>query len=124
LAGKDLLSETRLLAYWCGDLASGRQSTISPVPVPEATRHRAVSTGAVSQAHDVLQRLGLCAVEGPAVLAAILAHGDIPWRAHNQRAGQPLEVGIDPYSGTRCSNRWRAVLAGEPLLPALPSRYG
>jgi hypothetical protein len=77
----------------------------------------------VDNCNDVLQRLGLRAVEGAAVLAAILAHGDIPWRAHNPRRGQMLEVALAPFTGRKCNNRWRAVLTGEPLLPSLPSRY-
>jgi hypothetical protein len=63
-------------------------------------------------------------VDGVAVLTAILAHGDIPWRRHDRAIGQPLEVGLNRWIGRACSNHWRDVLRGAQLLVPLPSRYG
>ncbi len=62
------------------------------------------------------------AVSGSALLAAIIGHGDVPWRPVNQAVGQLLEVGLDPYSGIRCSNAWRGILEGRPLRSPLPPR--
>jgi hypothetical protein len=76
----------------------------------------------VENVGDVLGRMGMRGVPGNAVLAAIIGHGDIAWRAQDLRVGQLLEVALDPYVGRKCNNRWRAVLQGEPLLPSLPPR--
>ena len=61
-------------------------------------------------------------VDGGAVLAAIVAHSDIPYRLADRGKGQLLEVGLNPYSGIRCTNRWRDVLAGQPLMTPLPPK--
>ena len=61
-------------------------------------------------------------VDGRAVMAAIIAHNDIPYRLGDRRVGQPLEVGLDPHSGIRCSNAWKDILAGRPLKAPLPPR--
>lgn len=80
----------------------------------------------VDSANDLLQRLGLgdIEIEGNAVLAAIVAHGDIKFRLANRAIGQMLEIGLSPLSGLPCStpNAWRAVLAtGRLLSPTPPS---
>ncbi len=62
------------------------------------------------------------AVSGTALLAAIIAHGDVAWRPANRAVGQLLEVGLDPYSGIRCSNAWKGVLEGRPLKAPLAPR--
>lgn len=63
-------------------------------------------------------------VDARAVLAAIIAHNDVPYRLSDNRLGQPLEVGLNPFSGdARCSNAWRDVLAGRPLKAPLPPRF-
>jgi hypothetical protein len=62
------------------------------------------------------------AVSGTALITAIIAHGDVPWRPANRAVGQLLEVGLDPYSGIRCSNAWREILKGRPLRDPLPPR--
>lgn len=59
-------------------------------------------------------------MSGPALLAAIIAHNDIPYRLANLAVGQLLEVGLDRYSGSQCMNAWRDVLAGRPLIAPLP----
>jgi hypothetical protein len=61
-------------------------------------------------------------VDGRAVMAAIIAHNDIPYRLGDRRVGQPLEVALDPHAGFNCSNAWRAVLQGAPLRSPLPPR--
>lgn len=61
-------------------------------------------------------------VSGTALLAAVIAHGDVPWRPANRAVGQLLEVGLDPHAGVRCSNAWRQILEGRPLRAPLPPR--
>jgi len=71
--------------------------------------------------NETLTRFGEAAISGPALMCAVLAHGDIAWRQADPHAGQLLEVALDPYSGRRCSNTWRALLSGEAnLLPPTP----
>jgi hypothetical protein len=60
-------------------------------------------------------------ISGDALLAAIIGHNDVPWHRQDPDIGQVLEVGIDPYSGSPCTNAWRGLLRGEPLRPPLPS---
>ena len=61
-------------------------------------------------------------VDGRAVMAAIIAHNDIPYRPADRKVGQPLEVALDPHAGFKCSNAWRAVLQGAPIRSPLPPR--
>ena len=63
-------------------------------------------------------------VAGASVFGAMLAHGDIPWRANNPSVGQLLKVGLNIYTGRPCSvpNAWRNVLATGQLLAPLPPR--
>jgi hypothetical protein len=57
-------------------------------------------------------------VTGAAFFAAILAHADIPWRAQDEAIGQMLEIGADPFTGSRCLNTWRDLLGGKANLLA------
>jgi hypothetical protein len=75
----------------------------------------------VEDAGEWLVRLGRAPVSGPAFLAAVIAHGDVPFRKADEQIGQLLEVGLDPYSGRRCKRGWRDILRGErSLLPPTP----
>lgn len=77
----------------------------------------------VEDANALLRRYwGAKPVSGTALLAAIIAHGDVCWRPANRAVGQLLEVGLDPYSGVRCANAWRGILEGRPLHAPLPPR--
>lgn len=78
----------------------------------------------VDSANDMLQsRWGAPSISGNAMMGAILAHNDIPWRRHNPSVGQLLEVGLDVHSGRQCENRWRDLLTGErTLLEPVPAR--
>jgi hypothetical protein len=62
------------------------------------------------------------AVSGAAFLAAVIAHGDIPWRPAERSVGQLLEVGLNPDSGLRCGNVWRQIVAGRALRSPLAPR--
>jgi hypothetical protein len=63
-------------------------------------------------------------VDARAVLAAIIAHNDVPYRLGDNKVGQPLEAGLNAFCGdARCSNAWRDVLAGRPLKAPLPPRF-
>ena len=77
----------------------------------------------IDRCNDFLSSLDLPAVSGPAVLAAIVAHNDIPYRRHDGGKGQLLEVGLSRFGpGRTCSNAWRGLLRGEALKPPLPAR--
>lgn len=70
-----------------------------------------------------LSAMGMDPVEdGNAVMAAVLAHGEVQHRKSDPALGQVTELALDPHVGERCSNRWRLILAGEPLLAPLPAR--
>ncbi len=76
----------------------------------------------VDAANQMLRERGSESVSGNALLAAILAHGDIAWTKHDPIAGTVLEVGLDPYAGAKCRNRWREILKGANLLAPTPAR--
>jgi hypothetical protein len=76
----------------------------------------------VDSANNLLSQYGYGEIDGAAALAAIVAHSDIPYRLANRDQGQLLEVALNPFSGIKCTNRWRAVLAGEPLREPLPPK--
>ena len=63
-------------------------------------------------------------VDGPAVMAAIVAHGDVKYISANSRIGQLLEIGLNVSTGQPCGtpNAWEAVLATGGLLEPLPPR--
>jgi hypothetical protein len=78
----------------------------------------------VDAANDTLQqRNGGASVSAAAVLGAILASADIPWRRAIPGAGQLLEVGLDIHHGRQAVPHWRGLLTGERSLPvSLPPR--
>jgi hypothetical protein len=59
--------------------------------------------------------------DGNSVFASIIAHADVTFRLANGK-GQLLEAGLSRYTGAKCSNAWRGVLAGQPLLEPLPPK--
>lgn len=67
-------------------------------------------------ANEFLGRLRLPAIDGGALMFAIVAAGDIPIRFANPSLGQLQEVGLDQYSGLPCRNRWRGLLDGSANL--------
>ena len=81
-------------------------------------------SGWVDHCNAYLDRCGLLAdVEGDALLAAVIAQSDVPYRlADFGRYGQPVELGIDMYVGRKTSNAWR-LLKTTPLRAPSPSRY-
>jgi hypothetical protein len=77
----------------------------------------------VEAVNAILTRWGAGSTTGEAVFAALRAHGDIPWRRPDRSVGQLLEAGLNPHSGIKCSNRWKEILNGAPLLaPVAPDR--
>jgi hypothetical protein len=78
----------------------------------------------VDAANDTLQqRNGGASVGAAAVLGAILASADIPWRRAVPGAGQLLEVGLNIHHGRQALPHWRDLLTGERSLPvSLPPR--
>lgn len=77
----------------------------------------------VDLADERLAMVDRDAIRGDALLIAIVAHADIPYRPAAYLAGQPLEAGVSEHAGRPCSNAWRKVLAGEfGLLKPTPPR--
>ncbi len=74
------------------------------------------------RASDILTSVGERPVGGSTLLAAVIAHGDVCYRLPDRARGQLLEVGLNAYSGAKCSNAWRKILSGEAsLLAPTPS---
>jgi hypothetical protein len=78
----------------------------------------------IDAANDMLeQRNGGASVSAIALLGAIVAHTDVPWRRADRGCGRLLEVGLDIHHGLPCQNHWRGLLTGERSLPpSLPPR--
>lgn len=76
----------------------------------------------VDHCNNLLSRYNHGETDGAAVLAAIVAHSDIPYRLADRAKGQLLEIGMNPFSGIGCANTWRAVLAGQPPMTPLPPK--
>jgi hypothetical protein len=60
-----------------------------------------------------LELAGLPPIGGPSFLCACLAHADIQWQRPDPGIGALLELGLNEYSGMKCQNAWRGLLAGE-----------
>ena len=74
-------------------------------------------------ANSILRTRRLEEIEGDAFQAAALAWGDIVWLSADQSMGQIFELGLAPLNqGTPAVPRWREILDGAPLRPALPPR--
>jgi hypothetical protein len=67
-------------------------------------------------ANSILTQQGWASISGSSLFAALLACGDVVWRAQDRSIGQPLEVGLHQYVGRRCEGQWRAILKGEATL--------
>lgn len=76
-----------------------------------------------SDANGYLKFVGLASVGGEAFTASIFIHNDIFYRAANAAVGQVFELGLNPTYGRKCSNAWRGLLEGRPLLAPTPSRF-
>jgi hypothetical protein len=75
----------------------------------------------VDDANALLERFDKRGVEGASFLAACLAAGDVVWQRADPSVGALLELGLNQYTGRPCSNAWRSVLRGQPLLePVTP----
>jgi hypothetical protein len=58
---------------------------------------------------------------GAGFLAAVVAHGDIPFIVGNLAQGIVWSVGITTFGGTKATDAWRRVLGGNALAPSPPS---
>jgi hypothetical protein len=88
-----------------------------------STRYFSGVIGSVNAMLDEL--LDLTQVDGTAVLAACLGHGDIPWQRQDRSIGAMLEVGLCPTHGLRLTtpNTWCGLLDGtRNLLAPTPPR--
>ena len=75
----------------------------------------------VDDASDLLRLRRQSDVSGSAFLAAVIAHGDIFWQRGDKALGVVVAAALDKNHGRPCSNRWRSVLDGQPLLePVTP----
>jgi hypothetical protein len=99
-------------AFW----ATGFQFRLAE---PDASLHFYTHVG---HCNDFLSQYRYGEIDGAAVLAAVIAHSDFPYRLADRGKGQLLEIGMNPYSGIKCSNAWRSVLRGEPLRAPLEPR--
>jgi hypothetical protein len=99
-------------AFW----ATGFQFRLAE---PDASLHFYTHVG---HCNDFLAQYRYGEIDGAAALAAVIAHSDFPYRLADRGKGQLLEIGMNPYSGAKCTNAWRGVLRGEPLREPLPPK--
>jgi hypothetical protein len=59
---------------------------------------------------------------GAGFLAAVLAHGDIPYTVGDENHGVVWSVGVTPFGGKLATDAWRRVLDGQLLAPVAPER--
>lgn len=57
---------------------------------------------------------------GAGFLAAVVAHGDVPYIVGNEREGTVWSVGLTTFGGRHASDAWRKVLGGQLLAPTPP----
>jgi hypothetical protein len=59
---------------------------------------------------------------GAGFLAAVVAHGDIPFIVGNLAQGIVWSVGITTFGGAKATDAWRRVLDGQLMAPTPPDR--
>ncbi len=77
----------------------------------------------VDRASELLRDRWDCAgVTAPALLLAVRAHNDIPWRPQDLQHGQLAEIGLDEFHGLplRSPNAWVGLLKGGNLREPTP----
>ena len=113
ISERDHRAEFRAAFYACGRL--GR------VAEPNDGRY---FSSVFDDANSILRAHRITLIEGDAMHAALLAWGDISWRAADHAMGQPLEVSIARLNtGSPAVPRWREILTGKAnLLAPLPPR--
>src|SRR6516165_5080011 len=60
---------------------------------------------------------------GAGFLAAVLAHGDVPFTAANPAQGVVWSLGLTTYGGTMATDKWKNVLDGRLLASTIPVRF-
>lgn len=86
-------------------------------PAPNAKRY---ISGFVDNANAMLGLANLPSIDGSEFVISCLAVGDVHWQKPDRSVGALLEVGLDQFRGAPCSNRWRSILGGSPLLKPTP----
>ena len=104
LAGFDLPEFRR--AFWA-------QGKFFRTAAPDKSRYYRAW---IDDANVLLERFDKRGVEGASFLSACLAAGDVIWQRSDPSKGAMLEIGLNQYAGARCSNAWRDILRGQPLL--------
>jgi hypothetical protein len=69
-----------------------------------------------------LHRPAHCGNIGAGFLAAVVAHGDIPYTVGDEARGIVWAVGLTSFGGTKASDAWRRVLDGKLMVPVAPER--
>jgi hypothetical protein len=78
----------------------------------------------IDDANEILREHRLQGIEGDMLLAAVIAWGDISWRAPDKNMGAQLEISLAKrFSGSPAKPKWRDLLTGKASLVApLPPR--
>jgi hypothetical protein len=69
-----------------------------------------------------LHRPAHCGNIGGGFLAAVVAHGDIPFVVGDEQRGVVWAIGVTTYGGRQASDAWRHVLDGKLMAPVAPER--
>jgi hypothetical protein len=59
---------------------------------------------------------------GSGFLAAVLAHGDIPFIAANPAQDIVWSIGVTTFGGKQAGDAWTRVLNGQLMAPGTPER--
>jgi hypothetical protein len=59
---------------------------------------------------------------GAGFLAAVIAHGDVPYTVGDEQRGIVWAVGLTLFGGKLASDAWRRVLDGQLMTPVAPER--
>jgi hypothetical protein len=59
---------------------------------------------------------------GGGFLAAVIAHGDVPYIVGDEDRGVVWSIGVTPFGGKLATDAWRKVLDGQLLAPVPPER--
>jgi hypothetical protein len=59
---------------------------------------------------------------GAGFLAAVVAHGDVPYTVGDEQRGIVWAVGLTSFGGTKATDAWRRVLDGKLMAPVVPER--
>jgi hypothetical protein len=98
-----------------------RLGFIGRAPQPD-TKHYVSHWATEAQDWLKVHRPGYHGAVGGGFLAAVLAHGDIPYIVGDGARGVVWSIGLTTYGGTMAADKWKRVLEGQLMTPVMPAR--